>query len=284
MIMLRLVGASAQYQLIAEDLINSGFTSDNQAYCDLAQQMYSGYFSKFSSGQMRDSFNRAIATASFSELKSIILREGKVKNKELADFVILMNLYSEYYIHGLPAENVRKIITIMKSQVESDNLKTTASIILERLNSSLPGNLLSDFFLPDNQGRVMSIKDFHGKYVLLGFARSDNSASLVELGIINMWQKKYVKDIQVVTILADKNFNPGFTILRNHGFNWIFLDGSKRIDLDFVYDLKMYPSFILLDREGKIIADPCLYPSEDLENFIYKILLADPNRSGPQNR
>lgn len=284
MLMLNLVGASAQCKPIAEDFINSRFSSDNQAYCDLAQQMYSGFFSKFSSGQISDSFNRAISTASYSELKSVILREGKIKNNELADFIILLNLNSDYYTHSLPAENIRKIISIMKSHVESENLKTTASVILERLNSSLPGNLLTDFSLPDTEGRMTSIRDFHGKYVLLGFARSDNPVSQSELGIINMWQKKYVKDIQVVTVLADKNFKPGFTILRNRGFNWIFLDGSKRIDLDFVYDLKMYPSFIFLDREGKIIADPCLYPSEDLESFINIILLADPNRSGPENR
>jgi hypothetical protein len=284
MMMLNLVGAPSQYQPIAEDFINSGFSSDNQAYCDLAQQMYTGFFSNISSGQMRDSFNRAIATASFSELKSVILREGKVKNKELADFIILMNLYSEYYSRSLPAENVRKIISIMKAQVESENLKNTAFVILDKLNSSLQGNLLTDFSLSDNDGRVISIKDFHGKYVLLGFARSDNPTSQIELGIINMWQKKYFKDVQVVTILADKNFNASFTVFRNRGFNWIFLDGSKREDLDFVYDLKMYPSFILLDREGKIIADPCSYPSEDLEITINNILLRDPNSSGSQNR
>jgi hypothetical protein len=99
-----------------------------------------------------------------------------------------------------------------------------------------------------------------------------------------MWQKKYAKDVQVVTILTDKNFKAGFTALKNHGFSWIFLNGSERIDLDFVYDLKMYPSFILLDREGKIIADPCLYPSEDLEITINKLLLRDPTGSGSQNR
>ena len=99
-----------------------------------------------------------------------------------------------------------------------------------------------------------------------------------------MWQKKYIKDVQVVTILIDKNFKAGFTALKNHGYNWIFLDASKREDLDFVYDLKMYPSFILLDREGKIIADPCSYPSEDLELTLNKLLLKDQNSSGSKNR
>jgi len=59
---------------------------------------------------------------------------------------------------------------------------------------------------------------------------------------------------------------------------------GKREDLEFKYDLKMYPSFLLLDREGKMIANPCPYPSEDLEGTINKILLSDPIRSGSENR
>jgi len=106
----------------------------------------------------------------------------------------------------------------------------------------------------------------------------------MEMGIIKMWQNKYTNDIQIVTILADDDFPTGLAKLRNNGFSWIFLDGSKKDDLEFVYDIKMYPSFILLDRAGRIIADPSSYPSEELESSLNKILLSDPIRSGSENR
>jgi hypothetical protein len=284
-LMLNLVYSSAGAdKMAALEFINSNFDSGNQAFCDLAEQIFTGYFHNFLSGSLKDSFSRAIAIASFSELKTVIMRDGKITNKELADFVILLNLYAEYYNHSLPAENIRKIISLVRSQGESGFVKNIASVILDKINSALAGNFLPDFFLSDNAGKFISIKDFRGKYVLLGFARSDNPPSMMELGIINMWQKKYLKDIQVVTVLADNNFISGSAKMKNSGFNWIFLDGSDRDNLEFIYDIKMYPSFIMLDREGKIIADPCSYPSEELELKISKMLTANPGHSVPEDR
>ena len=106
----------------------------------------------------------------------------------------------------------------------------------------------------------------------------------MELGIINMWRNRYINDVQIATVLTDKDFKSALTKFKNLGFNWILLDGSKRDNLEFNYDLKMYPSFLFLDREGKIIANPCPYPSENLELTINKILLADQSRSGTENR
>jgi len=45
----------------------------------------------------------------------------------------------------------------------------------------------------------------------------------------------------------------------------------------------MYPSFMLIDREGKILADPSPFPSENLEAVIAKILMGDRAASGIKN-
>ena len=285
LIMLNLVNSSAdQDQARAIEFVNKNFNSENEAFLDLAEQMFSGYLTKLSSGQWKDYFNRAIAMASFTELKSVILRDGKITNMELADYVVLMNLNTDYYERNLPGENVRKIISLMRLQGETIDTKNMASTVLDKINSTLPGNIPPDFSLFNSDNSLMGLKDFRGKYLLLGFVRSDNPTSLMELGIINMWYKKYIKDVQIVTILTDSNFKSGTEACKKRGFGWIFLDGSKRENLEFNYDLKMYPSFILLDREGKMIANPCPFPSESLEFTIEKVLLADPARSGSENR
>jgi hypothetical protein len=285
MIMLSLVSSSAkQTQTIADQFINSGFNFENQAFTDLADQMYSGYFNNIASGPRKDSFGRAIALASFSELESVILKENNITNKELADYVILLNLNAGYYEHSLPGENIRKIISLMKSQGESGFIRNTASAILSGINSALPGNWPPGLTLEDTNGKMISLKDLLGKYVILSFARADNMASITELGIINMWQKKYSKDLNVVTVLTDNNFKTASELLRKRGFNWLLLDGSERDNIEFSYNLKMYPSFLLLDREGKIVADPCPFPSEDLELTINKIINAEKSGSRPENR
>jgi peroxiredoxin len=256
----------------ALDFLNSYFDSVNPAFADLTEQVFSGYFNNFLSGTFKDSFARAIATASYSELKSVLLRDGQIRNKELADFVILLNLNKVYYDKTLPADNIRKILTLMRSQAETEYARNLAVIQLDKINSTLQGNYPPDFSLADNSGEIMSLKDFRGKYLLLSFARSDDPASMTELSVINMWQNKYAKDLQVVTILTDDSFTSGADRIKRNGFNWIFLNGSDRDNLEFKFGIKIYPAFILLDRDNKIIFDPCLYPSEDLELKINSII------------
>jgi hypothetical protein len=285
MIMLGLVASgSKQTQTDALQYINSRFSLTNQGLTDLADQMFTGYFKTISAGSLKSLFDRSIAIASFTDMESVILADNKITNRELADYVILLNLNTGYYEHDLPGENVRKIMTLAKSQSESEHIRNIASELLLRINSTLPGHAPPDFSLLSNSGKMLSMKDFRGKYLLLGFVRSDDMASIPELGIIKMWQNKYSNDLQVVTVLANKNFKSASEILEKRGFNWTILDGSDSDDLNFTYDLKMYPTFLLLDREGRIISDPCPYPSENLEQVIKNIIRADTKGSGSENR
>ena len=285
MIMLNLVSSSSKtVQNDAMEFINKRFNTANEAFLDLAEQMFTGYFNLISTGPVKDSFFRSVSIASFSEMRTGVLQDGKITNKELADFVILLNLNSCYYERTIPGENVRKIISLMRTQGETGFIKVSSAAILDKINSSLPGSSPPDFSLMDSDGKRMNLKDFRGKYLLLSFARENDQVSLMELGIINMWQKKYINDVQVVTVLADKDFKNASVKLRNLGYKWIFLDGSKREILEFDYDLKMYPSFLLLDREGKIIANPCSFPSENLDLIINNILSGERVRSGTENR
>jgi len=282
MMMLNLIWNQDHDEAMA--LLNNGFNSGNQALTDLAEQMFSGYLNELSSGLSKESFSRAIATASLSELRSVIQQKSKIANKELIDFIILLNLNEDYYTKNLKGENVRKIISLIKSEGATVFIQNVASTVLDKMDFSLPGNSLPDFLLLNSDGKLMSLKDFRGKYLLLCFGRADNQSSLTELGIINTWKQKFINDVNIAVVLTDKDFESSSRLLKNRGFKDIFLDGSQREKLEFDYDIKMYPSFILTDREGKIIADPCPYPSENLELTLVKLLLVNPVHSGSENR
>jgi peroxiredoxin len=282
MMMLNLIWNQDHAEAIA--LLNNGFNTGNQALTDLAEQMFSGYLNELSSGLSKESFSRAIATASLSELRSVIQQKSKIANKELIDFIILLNLNEDYYTKNLKGENIRKIISLIKSEGATVFIQNVASTVLDKMDYSIPGNSLPDFLLLNSDGKLMSLKDFRGKYLLLCFVRADNQSSLTELGIINIWQQKFINDVNIAVVLTDKDFKSSSRLLKNRGFKYIFLDGSQREKLEFDYDIKMYPSFILMDREGKIIADPCPYPSENLELTLVKLLLVNPVHSGSENR
>jgi hypothetical protein len=278
--------AFGEYPGQVEDstLINERFVSENQAFLDLIEQMFAGYFRNISSGPLKESFNRAIALSSFKDLKAIIFKDGKAIETQLQEYIILLNLYDEFYSKSIPLENVIHIISDIRSDGSSFFIKKVASIILEKLQSGLPGKIPPDFSLLNSEGRQVSLKDFGGKYLIISFTRADNPATAIEFSIMNLWYKKYMNDMEIVTILTDKDFEYALSEMKSNDFQWIFLNGSSSEFLEYQYDVRMYPTFLVLDRENRIVADPAPFPSENLEPLIRKIIQEDKNRSDSKNR
>jgi hypothetical protein len=248
--------------------INQKFVPDNQAYLDLIEQIFTGYFRNILTGPLKDSFVNSVSNSSLKELKGILLRDGKAVNDELQDYVILLNLTNEYFNNSIPAENVIKLMTALKTDGSTEFIKMLADGLSDRLSATLIGRTSPDFYLKSNDGRQLSLKDFRGKFVIISFSRSNSPATIMEFGIMKMWQDKYSKDLQIVNIVTDSDFTSAYSRLKERGFNWVFLDGSNADLLEYQYNIKMYPSFILLDRDGRIISDPAPYPSENLEAVI----------------
>jgi hypothetical protein len=77
--------------------------------------------------------------------------------------------------------------------------------------------------------------------------------------------------------LRDKDFASGVKRLHNLGFNWIFLNGSDSDIAEYQYGVTMYPSFILIGRDGKILLEPSPFPSENLDAVLGKKIAEEKN-------
>jgi hypothetical protein len=175
-------------------------------------------------------------------------------------------------------------MSVLRTGGSSHFIRETATILLEKLRSALPGNIPSDFSLENNDGVVAGLKNFRGKYLLISFARSDNEESLMEFGILNKFYKTYMKDLEVITILTDRDYQSALHKMEKNGFKWICLNGSSIDLLEYQYDIRMYPTFLILDRQSRIIADPAPVPSEKLETLISKIIEEEKRGSDLKNR
>jgi peroxiredoxin len=273
MIMLNRV-AQGEYPGRMEDslMINLKFLPRNPAYIDLINQQFTGYFRAIQNGPFKEEYLRAIATSSVVGLKDILRKDGKAENISLQEYVIMLDIYSEYYYGTIPPGNALAILSELKMSGSVVFIRGTAAILLERMNSLRAGTLPPDFSLLDEYGKPVTPADFKGKYLLITFARSDNPYTVEEYHLLTMWFGKYSNDLQIITILTDSNFHSALEKMKKQGFSWKMLDGSRADMLEYTYDIKMYPSFMLIDREGKIAIPDCPFPSEYLESIIKRLV------------
>jgi hypothetical protein len=269
MIMINMVG-SGEYSGRIEDsvMINREFVPENPAYTDLIEQGFRGYFPTVLNGPYKNDFINAIASSSAGDLRNVILHNGRVSDRELAEYIILLNLYPAWYDGSIPAENIMNLITSLRNGGSSEYIRELAGVISERLVTLSPGYPAPEFVLKDEAGKEQTLTGFRGKYLLLSFTRSDNTSVMAEYGILNSWYKKYSANLQVITVLTDRNFPSALKRMRSAGFGWTMLDGSLQDMTEYLYNVRMYPSFILIGPEGITVTGSCQYPSENLERIL----------------
>jgi peroxiredoxin len=271
--------ANGEYMGRKEDsvLINAKFSPGNQAYIDLIEQMFSKYFRYLSDGRLKEPFNHAITSSSAEELREVVILGGKTTNEELAEYVIIMNLFNEYYDSVIPRERIILLLNGLNISGSSAFIRDLAKMISLKLTALNTGNTPPDLKMQDEQGKWITLSGLKGKYVLLSFARSDNAFSVSEYGILNTWISKYRDNIFVVTVLRDRDFTSSARRLHNLGFNWIFLNGSDADIAEYQYGVTMYPSFILIGRDGKISLEPTPFPSENLDGVLTRRIAGEKN-------
>jgi thioredoxin-related protein len=97
---------------------------------------------------------------------------------------------------------------------------------------------------------------------------------LKEFDQLKKLQEKHGKLIKIVAISADESLSNIRDFLSKYKYTWTFLHYGGQPDIIKEYDIRAFPTFFLIDKEGKLAMSPATSPSEDFEEHLYKYLQA----------
>ncbi len=255
-------------------LLNSGeFTSEfmlnNPSFVEFVHQVFNHYLRDLASGRDGDRVKEIInIKPSALNLKEILTAENIITNERLIEYVILYNLYQEYYDSFFNKKGVVELIDWFSGNATFPVTREIAGIMIKKLKKFMPGSRPPALNLADENGVSVDFERFNDKYLVITFGSSDSWQTISEYNVIKSWYSDLSEDVEVVTILTDHDFPSALERLRKMDFNWVMADGSNCIYLLRDYEVKFQPAFYLLNREGEVIAAPSLFPSENLRKLL----------------
>ncbi len=119
---------------------------------------------------------------------------------------------------------------------------------------------------------MVSLSDFQGEPVYLSFLATWSSACLGEYKFLDSLHFKYGDSIKFITISLDKNSEIINRFINDKGYDWLFLYNGSQYDLVKSYNIKTFPLFALIDKDGKILQYPAYKPSEVIEETFKKLV------------
>ncbi len=236
------------------------------SYWEAFNTSYKNFFYKYMSSAPTDSLKQQIIQrGNFPELCKALQYDTLYRQQDFAELVLLRGIYDAFYSQNYQNSYLFALLQQAIHNCHTQINKDIAKDILNKIDKLRPGTEAPNFVLPTLNGKERELKDYQGKFVYLNFATTQNYACKKDFQVLDQISQEYKKDLRVITILTDDDVDAAEHYISKNKYNWIILSYNQNGKVLLDYDIKGYPTYYLIDPEGKLILSPSPSPEE---NFI----------------
>jgi len=256
------------YERNKENLIEKSFAKDdvlfkNPAYMNLFNQIFNNYLSvlyRNPKGKMIP-YN-LIREKSLKKLKHSLDSFPYLNNEKLKEIVIIKSLYDNFYKDDFPQEDIMLMIDSVKISANNKIIKIIANNVLLKIKTLLLGYDAPEFYLPDINKKFYTNTNFRNKFIYLNFCSPDSYTCMQEFELLKKLHKQNFELFEIVTICITDDIKTMKDFIKENNFKWKFLFYNNDNKLLKNYNVKVYPSYYLINPEGKLSMSPAFPPSE----------------------
>jgi len=197
------------------------------------------------------------------EMDKALLLITKIESKTIKDGVINFMMSSYFDIGN---EHLTELYNAIKKNCTDEFYLESFTEQYEAFEKLLAGNESPKFSYKDIDGKQVSLDDFKGKFVYIDVWATWCSPCRGEIPYLKKMEKDYHgKDIVFISISVDakKDYDKWVKMVKDEelkGYQ-LFADKSWKSDFVRAYKINGIPTFILIDKEGKIISASAKRPS-----------------------
>jgi len=247
--------------------LNKPILYKNSAYMHFFTQLFKSYFSKDLHTEFHTKLRENIIYDKSSRLlKQTMDQSIALRNDTLKELIILQGLFDcfadkQNYLR----RTVYQTLDSLETETHIPYHAEIAKNIRDTVFRLKPGDIAPDFSFKTIEGEDFTLSKQKGSFIYLNVCRSENYACVEDYKLIKDIADKQLPDLQVVTVSFDQNleslrmFNRAFP-----DFTWKFVYGDNKSFLSD-YQVRVMPSYFLIDPEGRIVMLPAASPHENFK-------------------
>ncbi len=256
--------------------LNNEILYQNPAYMELFNQVYDEYFLYFGRTESgKQIYNDIGKLKSISSLKRTLGNDSILANDTLKELVILKCLHDEFYNDKFSRSAMLTILDSLALQTPIKTHKYIANNIREKVTKLMLGYEPPNFELYDKDSNLVSLDSYRGKYVYLGFCTTTSYACIKEFAMLENLYKKHKDHFEIIIISMDESLPQmkRFIEMKNYSVKFLYYGNQSDILKD--YDIRAFPTYYFIDKEGKLAITPAPSPDQNSEFAIFKIMRAN---------
>lgn len=273
--MLRFVAYQHKSKSISDAYFkNQPFLANNPAYIELFNLVYDSYFDYFSRTEEGKLLAPAIQSKSYSAVIEVLEKDEVLQPAVLLNMVLLKSLHSEFYDDNFSRSGMLILLDSLIVLTDNETIKFTARQVYNKVTRLMAGYTPPAFALYDTDSNLVTLEKWKGKFVYLNFCSCFSYTCLNEFVMLQNLYNKHQQYLEIVTIVIDDDVQVVKDFLNRSGYQWTFLHFDNQPDILQQYDVRAFPTYYLVDNEGKLSISPAPAPADEFEGRLFKILQA----------
>ncbi|MFH1936658.1 MAG: TlpA family protein disulfide reductase [Bacteroidota bacterium] len=267
--------AKNQYNLARSYFLDQPILYNNVEY----MQFFNNFFTKYltvTSNILRkiDLIPIIKGVAPYPALMKTLRADSVLRNEDFRELVLLKGLFEYFYTNQELQDPIIAILKTINQESPWEGNRVVAADMVAKVTKLRPGTPAPEFLLAGRkQDHYHSLKEFRGKPVVINFWTTFCQGCLAEMELqVPLWEK-YKDQVEFISICADRYWiKMNYFAMIKPEYAWTLLHFSDDTDLLVDYEVRTYPLYVVIDREGNIVQTPAPHPSEGLEQVIKELI------------
>jgi peroxiredoxin len=253
---------------------NAPVLYENTEYMDFFNQYFSKYITATCRALKFTDYNTILnGPESYKRMMKALEADSTLKKTQLRELVMIKGLMEMYHTTGYKQENIIALLRSVADESKIQENRQVAGDVIRLLTKLRAGTAAPGFKLKNKMQKEVTLADFKGKPVVLNFWTTYCQGCITEMDKLKPIYDKFSDQVSFISISADRDFSKmQFFVNLKSDFVWNFLHIGDDYNLLKEYNVKSYPLFVLIDKDGNIVQYPADLPGSGLELSIQKLV------------
>jgi peroxiredoxin len=253
--------------------LNNRILYKNKSYMELFNQVYDKYLDYFGRTEKGEKIFSDIGILnSITALKSTLGNDEILKNDTLKELVILKCLHDEFYDDKISRSALLIVLDSLAQQTDLNEHRLIAQNIRKKVTRLMVGFEPPYFELLDKDSNLITLKNYKGKYVYLGFCVSLSYTCIQEFEMLRKLYERQNQNFEIVIISMDDNLAQMKNFIEKKNYPFTFLFYGNQPDIFKEFDIRTVPTYFFIDKNGKLALSPAATPGENIEYYIFNVM------------
>jgi hypothetical protein len=254
--------------ILMDYFVNRKVLRENIAYTDL----FRDYFKEYFKIQKFFYYDELISKINLGNLHGVdsLLKRNKILdlNDELRELSLITLLAANYHNPDIYKQRLYELLKQIELSTVYAGNKSAAENYWKKLTHLQYGSKAPPIRLFNKYQDVVKLADFNGQFVLLDFIISGCAPCLFDLKKLEEIQSSLKSKLTVILVVTDESIDTIKTQFDEVPEDFLLLHLNQNILTLEEYQIKTFPSYVLINPDATIAMAPAPSPSENLEVFI----------------